>query len=126
MIRNIPPYPKRILLIICLTILPAILTLTMFFRESIGWILGSLASAVNVILLAKKVAAVLTPDEGRAKTAAVKGYFLRYALMLVYAVIVILFVEPDILTFGAGLLAAQIAIYINALYEGIKGFIQGK
>lgn len=88
--------------------------------------LGSLASAVNVILLAKKVASVLGPDEGRAKIASVKGYFIRYAILLVYAVVVMVFVKPDIISFGFGLFAGQIAIYINALYEGIKGLNRGR
>jgi hypothetical protein len=111
---------KNLLIIIFLTNIPAFLSLFMFFSESIGWILGSLGSAVNLIWLAQNVKKNLDVLSGKAKVQAVRGYFLRYFFLIAYSSVVILLIKPDILLYGLGLLAGQLAIYLHFFWNWLR------
>ena len=113
-------YVKRILTIIFLTSIPAALTLPLIFREGLGWILGSIASAVNFWWLALNVRASLELQPAKSKLKAVKGTYLRLVFLLVYSVLVLSFIKPNLISFGLGLLAAQMVIYLNELAEQLK------
>ena len=107
-------YVNRLIVIILLTNIPAVLTLPMFFKVSIGWILGSIASASNLLWLAHNVGASLALAPGKSKLKAVKGTYLRLMSLLVYSILMMSLIKPNIISFGLGLLAGQIVIY---LYE---------
>lgn len=113
-------YIKKIIIIILLTNIPAILILPMFFKSGIGWITGSLGSLVNFVWLARNIKKSLSVSGSKAKVKAVKGSLLGYMFLAVYAVLLMTFVKPNILTFGFGLLSVQIAIYVVELSEHLK------
>jgi len=113
-------YVKRIITIILLTNIPAVLTLLIVFKEGLGWILGSLASAVNFYWLALNVKASLELQPSKSKLKAVKGTYLRLIFLLIYSILVLSFIKPNLISFGLGLLAAQVVIYLNELAEYLK------
>ena len=113
-------YLITIVIIILLTNIPAILILPVFFKSGLGWITGSLVSIINFLWLAKNVKQSLDVSGSKAKIRAMKGSLLRYLFLAVYTLLLMTFVKPNILTFGLGLLSAQIAIYIVELVENLK------
>lgn len=113
-------YVKRILVIILLTNIPAALSLPLFFREALGWILGSTASAINFIWLAHNVKMSLDLQPTKSKLNAVKGTYLRLLSLLVYSVLILSFLKPNIISFGLSLLAAQMVIYLNEFAKNLK------
>jgi ATP synthase I chain len=117
---NNKAYVKRIITIILLTNIPAILILLLVFEEGLGWILGSLASAINFYWLAFNVKASLELQPSKSKLKAVKGTYLRLIFLLIYSILVLSFVKPNLVSFGLGLLAAQVVIYLNELAEYLK------
>ena len=108
---------KRIIIIIAYTNVPAILLGYWAFPEALGWFMGSLGSAVRLIWLANDVKKTIELPEKKAKISAAKGYYFRFLALLVYAVAVVYFFHPNIVSFGLGLLAVQMAIYLNAIWE---------
>jgi hypothetical protein len=113
-------YVNRLLTIILLTNIPAVLFLPMFFKVALGWILGTIASSVNLLWLAYNVNSSLNGPPGKAKLKAVKGTYLRLFSLLVYSVVVMSFIRPDIISFGLGLLAGQMVIYLYELISRIR------
>jgi peptidoglycan biosynthesis protein MviN/MurJ (putative lipid II flippase) len=113
-------YIKKILLIILLTNIPAILSLPWFFKQSISWILGSLGSCANFYWLAYnlKKSIGLLPTKSRVHST--KGSLARYAVLTVFALAVFFLVKPNIIIFGAGLLSAQIVIYIVEIVRNLR------
>ncbi len=113
-------YIKKILLIILLTNILAILSLPWFFKQSISWILGSLGSAANFYWLAYnlKKSIGLMPTKSRVNST--KGSLTRYASLTVFALVIFFIVKPDIIIFGAGLLSAQIVIYIVEIVRNMR------
>ena len=113
-------YVKRILVIILLTNIPAALTLPLFFREALGWILGSIASAINFIWLAHNVKMSLVLQPTKSKLNAIKGTYLRLLFLLIYSVLILNFIKPNIISFGLSLLAVQMVIYLNEFVNILK------
>ena len=113
-------YVIRLIVIILLTNIPAVLTLPMFFKVSQGWILGSLASAGNLLWLAHNVNASLSLAPNKSRLKAVKGSYLRLLALLVYCILVMSLVKPNIISFGLGLLSGQMVIYLYEFYIRIK------
>ena len=110
---------KRILLIICLTNLPMFFLLLLDWRKALGWILGSIGSGINFYWMGQYAYKNLMLDENSSKVKTTKSFFIRYLVLLVYSAIVMLIIKPEPISFGLGLLAAQISIYINLIYESI-------
>lgn len=113
-------YVKRILVIILLTNIPAALSLPLFFREALGWILGSVASAINFFWLAHNVKMSLGLQPTKSKLNAVKGTYLRLLFLLIYSVLILNFIKPNIISFGLSLLVVQIVIYLNEFVKNLK------
>lgn len=113
-------YIKKILLIILLTNIPAFLSLPWFFNQSISWIMGTIGSAGNFFWLAYnlKKSIGLLPTKSRVNAA--KGSLTRYATLTIFALAVFFLVKPNIIIFGAGLLSAQIVIYIVEIVRNLK------
>jgi hypothetical protein len=113
-------YLRRILLIIFLTNIIATLTLPLFFNDAIGWILGSFASIGVLLWMAHDIEKNMNLMPGDAKLKTTKSLFFRYLALIVYSVLIIRLVKPNIIIFGLGLLASQIAIYFNEIYEKLR------
>lgn len=113
-------FVRKTLTLILLTEIPAFLTLPLFWRVSLGWILGALASAANFYWLAKNVESSISQQPTKSKLNAVKGTYLRMAFLLIYSLIILTFVKPNVISFGFGLLAAQIILYLHILVENIE------
>lgn len=113
-------YLRRILLIIFLTNIIATLTLPLFFNDAIGWILGSFASIGVLLWMAHDIEKYMNLMPGNAKLKTTKSLYFRYLALIVYSVLIIRLVKPNIITFGLGLLASQIAIYFNEIYEKLR------
>ena len=113
-------YVFTILKIIFLTNIPALFFLIVNFESSIGWMTGSLASAVNFWFMARKTLAIL-PEEGKAnafKTA--KLFVIRYMFLIVWSLLILYFLKPELMAYCLGLLAAQIAIFLYQIYLSIR------
>ena len=113
-------YVKRLIVIILLTNIPAILTLPMFFKVSLGWILGSLAGAGNLIWLASNINASLMQTPVKSKLKAVKSSYLRMLALLVYSILIMSLLRPNIISYGLGLLSGQMVIYIYEFFSRIN------
>jgi len=113
-------YVKKILLIILLTNILAILSLPWFLKQSISWILGTLGSAGNFYWLAYNLGRNLGLLPTKSRVNAAKGSLLRYAALTGFALAVFFIIKPNIIIFGAGLLSAQIVIYIVEIVRNLK------
>lgn len=111
---------RKIIIIIAISNIPVIITAPWFLEQSLGWIFGSMASAGRLIWLYYDLKKTVYLAENKAKIAASKGYYLRFLALIIYSVLVVLFLKPDIIIFGLGLLSAQIAIYLNTIIERYK------
>jgi hypothetical protein len=113
-------FMNRILFIIFLTNLPLLIIMPMLFKEVIGWLFGSVASAINFYWLYRQVNQLNCYNEKESTKNAWLGFNLRYMFLLVWSVAVILIIKPNIVLYGVGLLSAQLAIFIHTAYETIK------
>ncbi len=113
-------YIHKILLIILLTNIIAILTLPWFFKQSISWIMGTIGSAGNFYWLAYNLKKRIGLLPTKSKVNAAKGSLTRYAALTIFALAVFFLVKPNIIIFGAGLLSAQIVIYIVEIVRNLK------
>ncbi len=113
-------YVRKITTIISLTSAPAILTLPLFFKECLGWILGVIASLVNFLWLAYSIDKSLKQLSAKSKLSAVKGAYQRYLFLFLYSILILTFIRPNVITFGLGLLVGQAVIYINEIILNIK------
>ncbi len=111
---------KRVILIIFLTDVLAALTLSLFFRQALGYLLGSVGSMVYFLLLARDTKQILDTATGKAGVKAFKTFYLKYVFLILYSIAVVKFLPVDIFLFGIGLLSMQIALYINAGWESLK------
>ena len=90
---------------------------------------GSRGKCCETLLwLAHNVNASLKLAPGKSKLKAVKGAYLRLLALLFYSILIMSLVKPNLISFGLGLLAGQIVIYlyefISRLYE--QGEHKGK
>ena len=113
-------YIKKILLIILLTNIPAFLSLPWFFHQSISWILGTIGSAGNFFWLAHNLKKGIGLLPTKSRVSAAKGSLTRYAALTIFALAVFFLIKPNIIIFGAGLLSAQIVIYIVEIVRNLK------
>lgn len=125
---EINKYIRRIIQIIILTNIPLIISIFISNKAwvSYSYILGSIASAGNFIWHSYVVRNALSLNESATKLRVVKGFYLRYVVFVLYAVI-IAFVfrnQIDIIWFGFGLLSAQIAIYLDTIWNIIKKYLR--
>jgi len=105
-------YVKKILIIIFLTNLPALATMLIDFKSSIGWITGSIASAVNFWFMAKNTFA-LNSDYTNANVKKTSKFFMiRFLFLISWSVLILSLLKPEIITYCVGLFSAQIAIVL--------------
>ncbi len=111
--KLIDNYLKKILFIVLVTDIVALVLLFFFKKQSLGWILGSLASMGNLIWLSNSVKQNILKTEKQSQVSSLKNFYFRYPAIIVYSLLVVYFIKPNIFFFGAGLLSGQIAIYIT-------------
>ncbi|MBT3756812.1 MAG: hypothetical protein HOG24_11090 [Candidatus Cloacimonetes bacterium] len=58
------------------------------------------------------------PTKSRVNSA--KGSLMRYAALTIFALTIFFLVKPNIIVFGAGLLSAQIVIYIVEIVGNLR------
>jgi Na+/H+-translocating membrane pyrophosphatase len=113
--KVIDSYLKKILGIIALFDIIAVILYSYYPNQSLGFILGSIASAVNMVWLANSVRKNLLKQEKESQVSSLKSFYLRYPSIILYSVAIIYFVKVSIIFFGIGLLTGQIAIYLIEL-----------
>lgn len=106
-------YVFEILKIILLTNLPIIIIILPLFSISIGWVLGSIGSAINFYWMFRQVSQMNILDEKINAKNAGFGFLSRFLFIICWSVAVILLIKPNIIAFGLGLLSAQYAIFIH-------------
>ena len=111
----IDSYLKKILGIIALFDIIAVILYSYYPNQSLGFILGSIASAVNMVWLANSVRKNLLKQEKESQISSLKSFYFRYPSIILYSVAIIYFVKVSIIFFGIGLLTGQIAIYLIEL-----------
>lgn len=62
----------------------------------------------------------LSRNIGKTGLGTVKGYYARTGFLIVYALVMVRWVKPDILTFGVGLLSFQMAVVIRQVVTLMK------
>jgi hypothetical protein len=113
-------YLKRILGIIAVFDIIALILIKYYPKESLGLILGSIASAVNIVWLANSVRKNIQKQEKESQVSSLKSYYFRYPTIILYSVAIVYFFKVNIIFFGFGLLTGQIAIYLIELKNIIK------
>jgi len=116
-----------ILKIILLTNIPALIMLIPEFKSSIGWMTGSLASAVNFWFMAQK-ALQLSPENSHKANAikTSKVFVFRYAFLIGWSAFVLVVIKPELIAFCLGLLAAQLAVVLYHVYNALTKGVLGK
>ena len=109
---QINEYLKKIIILVGISDLIALLLMRYFFKHSIGWIAGSIGSIGNLIWLSYSVRNSLQQSEQQSKISSLKSFYLRYPALILYSLLIVYFLKPNIYLFGGGLLSGQIAIYI--------------
>lgn len=112
-------YVKQILFIVFLTNIPAILTVRSNLGIAIGWFIGMFASSVNFCWLSFMISRKIDSTADNAGVKSFSGFYLRYLFLIAFSVFVVLFIKPNILAYGAGLISVQIAIYIHYAYNSL-------
>ena len=111
---------RRVLLIICLTIVLVAPILPLFFREALGFILGAAGSAAWFLWLSRDIRLGLGLPQKAARKRALAGFYLRYLALAAYAVLVAWAVRPNLITLGLGLLMTQVAVFIVVLHHAAR------
>ncbi len=112
-------FTKRIVVIVFLTNIPALMFLPTRFPIASGWFLGTVGSALNFYWLSVNVQNNINVEANKSRLKSFKGFYLRFLVLTAYAVGAVGLIKPDILSFGLGLLSAQIAIYGYYLFDVI-------
>ncbi len=120
MLDNPRKLVTQVIVIIFLTDVLAAMTLSLFFNEALGYILGSIGSVIYFLLLARDTRKILDSVSGKAGVQAFKTFYLKYVFLIVYSVVIVKFIRLNILTFGIGLLSSQIVIFISAGWDSLK------
>ena len=113
-------YVFSILKIIFLTNIPAFAFLPSHFYSGIGWILGSLGSAINFYLMARSTLALQPISEKANSIKTSKSTLLRMLFLIGWCLFVMIVIKPELVTFGLGLLATQFSIFMHHIYIVIR------
>ncbi|MCD4651613.1 MAG: hypothetical protein K8S56_07505 [Candidatus Cloacimonetes bacterium] len=104
----------RVIRIISLTLLLALLTLPINFPKAIGWICGAVAGIIYIVWLTRDTEQIVNIATVSGKTKAIKGFYLRLVFLIIWSVLVVYLIKPDILIYGVGLLSAQAVLFLDA------------
>jgi hypothetical protein len=109
-------YVFSILRIILLTNIPAFIILISDFKSGIGWITGSFASGVNFYLMARRTLSLSDSYLGASVKGISKFYAIRYLLLIIWSVLVIMLLKPELIVYCLALLSAQFAVVVYQVY----------
>ncbi|PID28947.1 MAG: hypothetical protein CSB55_02450 [Candidatus Cloacimonadota bacterium] len=119
-------FVKRVFLIICLTLIPAVIGLPMFFKESSSFMAGWLAGAFNFWQMSKKALFLADLTESQAKVKTVKLFYFRYIIVFAYSVFAVGCFRLNIPMFGLGLIIPQLVIVGKTIYDALMNSSFGK
>jgi hypothetical protein len=115
-------YVFTILKIILLTNLPALVFMVYDFKSSIGWVTGSLASAVNFWFMAQHTYTTLQTSEtnkaGAKRTS--KSFIFRFIFLIGWSVFVLAVIKAEVISYCVALFTAQFVIVFYHIYESVK------
>lgn len=109
---NNQEFIKKVIRIICLTIGVSFLFMPWRVMISVSYISGALFSVLNVWWIGRKIESSLNQTESRARLSGLKGFYLRYLILIICSVILVKFVGINIIVYGLGLLSGQIVIIV--------------
>ena len=109
---NNKEFIKKVVLIICLTIGVAFLFMPWQVKISVSYIAGAFLSILNVWRIGRKIEESLYQTESRARLSGLKGFYLRYLILIVCSVLLVKFAGINIVVYGLGLMSGQIAIIV--------------
>ena len=113
-------YVMMILKLIFLTCLPAVILSIVNFKSGIGWILGAFGSAVNFTLMALNTLG-FNSEVGKVNVVkTVKSFAFRFLFLIVWSLLVLFLIKPELLSYCLGLLAAQIMIFFYQIYYSLR------
>ena len=110
-------FTKKILLIVMATNVFALVSLPVRFEPAIGWIAGTIGSTINFYLLHLSVQRISQQENEQSRLSTFKTFYLRFLFLVFYSVAISLFLKPDILSFGLGLISVQMVIYLYHAYS---------
>jgi len=116
--NSLRKYIYHILAIIFLTEIPALLLLTQNLKLWLGYVTGSILSALNFYFQAKGAEDRVGLSPSGAKLGVFKNFYIRYLILLVFAFILVKFVQVNIFSLLAGLLCAPAIIVIDGILAG--------
>jgi len=111
-------YVYHILTIIFLTEIPALLLLTQNVKLWLGYVTGSILSALNFYFQAKGAENRVGLSPSGAKLSVFKNFYIRYLILLIFAVVLIKFLLVNIFSLLAGLLCAPAVVLIDGILTG--------
>ncbi|HHI87685.1 MAG TPA: hypothetical protein ENK03_01950 [Candidatus Cloacimonetes bacterium] len=101
-----------------MTEIPALLLLTQNLKLWLGYVTGSILSALNFYFQAKGAEDRVGLSPSGAKLGVFKNFYIRYLILLVFAFILVKFVQVNIFSLLAGLLCAPAIIVIDGILAG--------
>ena len=104
-------YIKEVIKINLLLILPFIIVLFFRYKLALGFILGSIASIINFLIMTYNTYIALN-YEVKIKSKILKAYVIRYLFLILYSIIVIKYLKVNIIFYGFGLLSSIISLVI--------------
>ena len=112
-------YFLSIIRIILLTNIPTLVFLLNNHSITLGWMAGSLASAVSFWLKARLILSLSPNDSKDNNKRASKAFMFRFLFLICWSVLILSLEKPDLITYCISLFSAQIAIVIHHIYTVI-------
>lgn len=116
---SIKKYLFRIFKLIFLTDILSLLLFTENYPIWLGYVLGSLASFGNFYFQAKNTEKLAGIAPSSAKANVFKNFYLRYLLLIIAVILILKFINVNIIALFVGLIAVQLAIGINQILENL-------
>ena len=110
-------YLKKILSIVGFYNIPPIFFIFSNSFIPISFLLGSLGSCLNFILITFFTEKAVYQNS---RKSIVKGSYIRNLFLIIYSVFLILFLPINIISFGVGLLMVQISIFTYEIYLRVR------
>lgn len=117
-----PSIKKYVFRIFKLIFLTEILSFLLFIENYpiwLGYVLGSLASFGNFYFQAKNTENLREIAPSSAKANVFKNFYLRYLVLIIVVVIILQFINVNIIALFVGLIAVQLSIGINQILENL-------
>jgi hypothetical protein len=90
------------------------------FKNGIGWLAGVVASSVNFYILSHVTFSMNSNSSSANAIRGSKTFFIRFAFLVVWSILVFVLIKPNIILYSVGLLSTQISIILYQIYHYIK------